>query len=199
MINPGTQSVRFARNRHPGFTLTELIAVIAVIAITAGIGLTTGMQSYRKLVVEKGARDIFSLMRYAKIAAVEYQGEVTLQIDKENRGAWLEAMRTNTLTGLREKEMIRNSFCKPVKLAADVEFQNVVFLSATESESRETSEEGSGILFYPNGSATDVAVQLGNKQHSYTVILHAATGRAHLHLGEIKEQSPTTIDLDMES
>ena len=101
--------------------------------------MTMASQSYQKLVAEKGARDVFSLMRYAKVAAVERQGAVHLQADKENRRAWLEADSTNLQTGKRERRVIRNSFCKPVQLATGVRFEQRVFMGEENSAGGERS------------------------------------------------------------
>lgn len=196
------QTERGTGRRSRGFTLTELLAVIAVVALAAGLGGTSMVNTYRRLVVEKGARDVFSLMRYAKVAAVEYQSTVFLKFDREQGQAWLEADRTDALTGLRQREVIRNSFCKPVTLATGVAFEQLFSLDQSETEMaerEETSSQESGIRFLPNGTATDAAVQIGNERHQYTVVLTAATGRARLQAGPIKDLTPTKIDLDMES
>jgi prepilin-type N-terminal cleavage/methylation domain-containing protein len=190
-------------SRPGGFTLTELLAVIAVVALAASLGGTSMVNTYRRLVVEKGARDVFSLMRYAKVAAVEYQSTVLLQIDQEQNRAWLEADLTDALTGLRQREIIRNSFCKPVTLGSGVTFQNLFSLTSEEEGTAEmeaeTAEGDGGIRFLPNGTATDVAIQIGNAKYQYTVVLVAATGRARLQTGPIQDLPPTTIDLDRAS
>jgi prepilin-type N-terminal cleavage/methylation domain-containing protein len=198
MMRNTKQTERDAGCRPRGFTLTELLAVIAVVALAASLGGTSMVNTYRRLVVEKGARDVFSLMRYAKVAAVEYQSTVFLNIDSEQNQAWLEADRTDPLTGLRQREIIRNSFCKPVKLASGVAFQNLLSLTPGDEETAgsETAEGDEGIRFLPNGTAMDAAVQIGNDRYQYTVVLAAATGRARLQTGPIQDLSPTTIDLD---
>ncbi len=184
--------------RSGGFTLTELLAVIAVVALAAGLGGTSMVNTYRRLVVEKGARDVFSLMRYAKVAAVEYQSTVILKFDQQENRAWLETDLTDSLTGVRQRQIIRNSFCRPATLAAGVSFQNLLSLAPTAEDRAEAEpDEGEeGIRFLPNGTATDVAVQIGNERYQYTVVLVAATGRARLQTGPIQDVSPTTIDLD---
>lgn len=195
------QTEKHTLRQRQGFTLTELLAVIAVVALAASLGGTSMVHSYRRLVVEKGARDVFSLMRYAKVAAVELQSTVLLQIDREQNRAWLEADVTDALTGIRQREVIRNSFCKPVTLAPGVTFLQLLSLNQQEieREEQEAATEERGIRFLPNGTATDVAVQIGNEKYQYTVVLIAATGRARLQSGPIKDLPPTTIDLDRES
>lgn len=181
--------------QHSGFTLVELMAVIMVIALATSLGSTMLIKTYQRLLVEKGARDLFTLLRYAKVAAVETQQIVTLQLDKENRRAWLERDRINPETGLSTRSIIRNSFCKPVTLAPGVELQQVLFMGQDQGPSQ-TQEMDRQITFAPNGSATDVTIQVGNEQYQYTVVLSAGTGRARLHTGQAKEQAPSTIDLD---
>ena len=175
--------------------------VAAVVALTAGLGGTSMVNTYRRLVVEKGARDVFALMRYAKVAAVEHQSTVILKFDQQENRAWLEADLTDSLTGLRQRQIIRNSFCKPATLATGVSFQNLLSLAPTNEDRAETEpdEREDGIRFLPNGTATDVAVQIGNERYQYTIVLAAATGRARLQTGPIQDVSPTTIDLDRAS
>ena len=54
-----------------GFTIVELLVVITIIALLAGIGGGFHIGTYKRMLVEKTARDLFLAAKYARIMAIE--------------------------------------------------------------------------------------------------------------------------------
>jgi len=185
-----------------GFTLTELLVVIAVISIVAGLG--TGMYggTYKKLLVEKAARQFLLMARYARIAAIEQQRSYDIQLDEA--GFLLATTQLNVQTNQTERILVRDYYFHPVKFEGDVKFEEVkVAGEAVDTTSREavdTRSEEAGmekkISFLPNGSADSAIVQIGDGKTHYTAAIVASTGRATLIFGPAEGVKNATVDLD---
>lgn len=67
-----------------GFTLTELIMVVAILGIIATIGTTGLLRSLPPMRLKSAARDIFSTMMQAKAEAVRRGENVTVLFDPAN-------------------------------------------------------------------------------------------------------------------
>lgn len=71
------------KNRK-GFTLNELMIVIAVIAIVGAISIPTIVNSMPKYRLKKSARDLCSNMRKARMIAVKQNRNVAITFDLAN-------------------------------------------------------------------------------------------------------------------
>jgi len=68
-------------SRQKGFTLPELMVVLAILTIVAAIGTTTLLSSLPTLRLKSTARDIFSTMMQAKAQALRRGENVTVSFD----------------------------------------------------------------------------------------------------------------------
>jgi len=180
-----------------GFTLVELMLVIAIIVMlgSAGAGMYAG--SYKKLLVEKAARQFLLMARYAKIAAVEQQQVYDLELDKD-KGFLLTTTQPNEVTGQTEKTIIKNYYCRPVEFEGDVKFEEAKLAEVT---AEPLSEEGPEhkISFLPNGTAQSAVVQIGDGKTHYTISIVASTARAILYWGpadKVTDAKNVAVDLD---
>ena len=109
----------FCAGRHNlGLTLIELLVVIILISLVAGLGGGMYAGSYQRLLVEKAAKELYVMARYARVAAIEHQRPYHLQMDQERKMFWLVTMAQdpNTLDGV--EKIVNNSFCRPGTLAS---------------------------------------------------------------------------------
>ncbi|MBN1506732.1 MAG: prepilin-type N-terminal cleavage/methylation domain-containing protein [Sedimentisphaerales bacterium] len=180
-----------------GFTLLELMLVIAIVVLLGGVGGGMYLGTHKKLLVEKAARQFLLMARYARIAAVEEQQPFDLEFDKDE-GFGLTTTRQNEVSGQTEKISIRNYYCRPVQFEGDVKFEDARIVAMMDEPLADTQQEQK-ITFWPNGTAQSAVVQIGDGQTHYTISIVASTGRATLYFGPadaIKTGKNVTIDLD---
>jgi prepilin-type N-terminal cleavage/methylation domain-containing protein len=176
-----------------GFTLTELLVVIAIISILAGLGSGMYGGTYKKLLVEKAARQFLLMARYARIAAIEQQRSYEIQLDES--GFLLATTQQNPETGQTERILVRDYYCRPVKFEGDVKFEDVKVAGEAIETGGEAGMEKK-IAFLPNGSAELAVVQIGDGKTHYTAAVVASTGRVTLSFGPADRVKNETVDLD---
>jgi prepilin-type N-terminal cleavage/methylation domain-containing protein len=180
-----------------GFTLIEVLLTVAIIAMVAGLGSGYCVGTYKRLVVEKAARQFLLMARYARIMAIEQQKPYELQIDPNNQGFLLATTEADPETGEVRKVPVRDFFCKPVQFEGEVRFEDVQMMMAAEGTPDEAGPE-LRIMFLPNGSAQSAILQIGDGRNHYSIAVVAATGKAALYPGMTTEVRTASIDLDLE-
>jgi prepilin-type N-terminal cleavage/methylation domain-containing protein len=185
------------RERGQGFTLTEILLVVAIIAMVAGLGGGYCVGTYKRLLVEKTARQLLLMATYARIMAIEQQRPYEMQVDAGNRGFLLATTEVNPQTGETERIIVKDFYCRPVEFEGDVKFEQVLLTTATGEESQGTDGEQK-VVFLPNGSAESAVLQIGDGKSHYTVAVVAATGKATLSAGTAKDIEMVSIDLDLQ-
>jgi prepilin-type N-terminal cleavage/methylation domain-containing protein len=179
-----------------GFTLIELMVVVVVIALAAGLGGGVYVGSYKRMMVEKAARDVWSLAKYARIAAIEKQQTLYLEIDRTNRRCWVGTAEVDANSvSAAEGGMIRNQYCRPVELPSGVEIEELA-VGVSESADVTAGDAYPRIIFRPNGSAESAAIGIGDGKTHYGITINGATGTSRLVLGEAAPVADLTIDLE---
>jgi type II secretion system protein H len=196
-VSPNQKSKIENRKWAPGFTLTEILLVVAIIAMVGGLGSGYAVGTYKKLLVEKAARHFLLMARYARIMAIEQQRPYELLIDPNNQGFFLTTTQVNRETGDSERIVVRDFFCKPVKFEGQVRFEDVQMMQYTGDSSAEAGPEQK-IVFLPNGSAESAVLQIGDGRTHYSIAVVAATGKASLYPGITTDIQTASIDLDLQ-
>lgn len=186
------------KTRQDGFTLAELLAVIAIISVLAGLGGGIYVGTYKKMLVEKAARDFILTAQYAKIMAIEKQRQYKIQLDAANKGFFLMTTQWDEESGQTEQTVVKDAFCRPVVFEGNVNFEDIQIIPIGLETTIETDEEEQAIVFSPNGTAQSVVVQIGDGKTHYTVSISAATGKAKIYFGTSENVEASVIDLDAE-
>jgi type II secretion system protein H len=87
MISPTTG---FSNNRDRGFTLLELLLVVTLIAVMAGIVFPRVSRSTRSLGLREEADTLAEFVRFGRTEAVRRGVQTRLRISKSNGAYWLD-------------------------------------------------------------------------------------------------------------
>jgi len=177
------------------FTLTELLMVIVLITLISSVGGGLYVGTYRKMLVEKAARDIVLAAKYARIMAIEKQKPYKMKFDAVNNGFQLTCGSSGEQTEAVEQVIVRDLYFRPVKFGGDVKFEDID-ITPLASQTQADSTEQIEITFQPNGTAQFAVIQVGDGKIHYTVSISPATGKAKMFLGTAENVKIGTVDLD---
>lgn len=180
-----------------GFTIAELMFVVVVIVLLAGIGGGIYVGTYKRMLAEKSARDFLFAAKYARITAIERQSPCEMELDADDNRFLLLVYEFNEETERTEQVSVRDLYSRPVQFGGKVKFEDIKITPIGSEEVAKTDKEKT-IVFSPNGTAQSAVIQIGDGKNHYTVSVCAATGKATMHFGTAKEVETSTIDLDEE-
>jgi len=185
-----TRSEKMKTARKNGFTLLEMLAVAALIALLFSVSLTSYGRTFNRWAVEQNARQLYMAAKSARLYAVEHQQDCTLVLDRENGQFFLMIKGTDDDTAQENTTLVSTPWSRTVQLQKHVSFETVKIAG-------ELEDFESGIVFRPDGTADNAAIQLGDGKIHYTVMVNGGTSRARLLEGEAEELQTDQIDLDM--
>jgi prepilin-type N-terminal cleavage/methylation domain-containing protein len=187
-----TNSVRARRPARRAFTFVELMVVTLLIALLAGSSIRGSVLTFRKLQVERAAREVFLSAQFARIQAIDSQRSAAVTLDPKTRSLSVTA-------GVRKgQQLVRNAYSRPFQFAEEVNYERIDIMPTRPPEIAMQDEAPNTVItFRPDGSADAAVVQVGNGKTHWTVYVASGTGSARAEPGVAKEQSATTvIDLD---
>lgn len=138
-----------------GFSLIELVAVLALVAIVVtalAFSLTRGLQATK---VRAASRDLAAAMRYTRGQAIIKREERALEVDVENK--------SYTAPGKA-----------PVKLPEEMD------LTLLTARSELSTDMAGRIRFFPDGSSTGGIVRLNSGSREWVVNVAWLTGEISL-------------------
>jgi len=77
---PGAKSPSNAMNRRGGFTMVELMVVIAIMAILGAIAVTNLTQAFPRMRMEGAANEVVSMYQYARFEAARRNRPAIVQL-----------------------------------------------------------------------------------------------------------------------
>ncbi len=185
-----TNSVGSRRPARRAFTFVELMVVTLLIALMAGSSIRGSVATFRKMQVERAAREVFLSAQFARIQAIESQRSALVTLDPKTRSI--------SVTAGKGQQLVRNAYSRPFQFAEEVAFERIDIMPTRPSEAAMQDEAANTVItFRPDGSADGAVVQVGNGKTHWTVYIASGTGAARAEPGVAKDQSAmTVIDLD---
>ncbi|MBN8481018.1 MAG: GspH/FimT family pseudopilin [Xanthomonadales bacterium] len=135
------RACRGAAERPRGFTLIEIIVVIALIGIVATVAALSFSRSLAGARIEAASRDLVAALRYTRGQAIVKGEQKVLTLDLEH-----------------------NTYQAPAK--GSIELPKDMQLRLTTAQQELVDENKGGIRFFPDGSSTggNIAVVLGQRE-----------------------------------
>lgn len=151
-----------------GFTLLELIAVVAVVGVALSVAMpsiSTGLHRWR---LREAVREMSGMMKFAHNQAVARRQSLQIVVDRSHNAFWLDRA-----TARRDAEQADERGLRVYALPDGVRF-GAVMVGGLEVE-----QEQLGLVFAPNGSTRAEMVQiLDAKERGYRIVLDQVTGQA---------------------
>ena len=172
--------------------------MVAIIAMVAGLGSGYCVGTYKKLLVEKAARQFLLMARYARIMAIEQQRPYELMIDPNNQGFFLATAEADPETGESRKTVVRDFFCKPVRFEGEVKFEDVqmtMYRRRLVGGGRRGAEDPCSCPTAPPSRRSSRSATAGATTRSRWLPLRAKRVSTP---GEVKEIQTASIDLDVQ-
>ena len=175
-----------------------MLVVIVIISLLAGLGGGVYTGTYKRMLVEKAARDFLLTAKYARVMAIEKQRQYKILLDAANNKFYLSTTQLDEESGQTEEVIVKDPFCRPVEFTGNVRFEDIRITPVGLESTEENEEEEQSIIFSPNGTAQTAVVQIGDDKTHYTISIFAATGKAKIYFGTSENIEVRVIDLDAE-
>jgi len=130
-----------------GLTLIELLLVVAIITVLAGLNFPAFRTTYNRLKLENCALNILALSRFAQQKAIVTSGIYRLNFDPVNKTYWLSQILEEPS---QEPRLLTGRFGAKFQIPADIEL----------------ALSGQEINFYPSGESDNATIALSNEQHA---------------------------------
>lgn len=177
-----------------GFTIIEILLVVALIAIMAGVAGGFYAGTYKKAAVRKSVREFLLATRYAKVLAIERQSKCQLKLDAANNGFTLVIDQLDA-EARTDGQLVKDLYFKPVKFTEGVKFEDIKIGLGDLQESLEIEQENI-ITFFYDGTAQTAVIQIGDGTDHYTISISAVNGKVRIAEGTAEKLKSDTIDLD---
>lgn len=151
---------RAARQAERGFTLVEMLVVMAILALVLAVVPPLFSTSLSSATLKAASRDLASGLRSARSEAITLNKEVRFRLD------------------LAAHSFSIGDAKAAVSLPSDVDI--VIFTALSETESETQGDRAGAIRFFADGSSTGGGITLSAEDRKYVVLVDWLTGRVSI-------------------
>lgn len=153
-----------------GFTLLEMMAVLVVVGLAAGIAMPSISVSLQQWRLRTAVREMNTMLKFTRTQAVAKRQAFQLVFDRTRHLYWLD--RPNAVL---DAEQADAKGLRLIALPAGVRFGTVRI------GGRESGADRLGMLFSPYGTTTGSLVQVVNDRgQGYQIVLDQVTGQTEI-------------------
>ncbi len=152
-----------------GFTLVEVILVIMLFAIIAGLTLPNFSRTYSNILVKQTTQDLAYLMRYAQSRAMNKNVKIRLVLDVGKNSYWLEEENTDGQADEGSYKKVNGNLGRVVKMPGDINIES----------------EKSDVIFNSDGSIDKMRIIVCREDNCYTVSSKEIRGQINVLSGKI--------------
>lgn len=178
--------------RHRAFTLVELMVVITVIAVLAGLAVTSFGGSLNKARLAEAASHLRAVTQYAHRTALTNQRICRVVFTLDGAGqdpGYRVEIESNNPESLDTFATITSGLGKPVSLTGNVRFAGVLIENGGQQEQHI-------ITFQPTGEADAASIQLTDGRQTWSVVIEPNTGSSRLVQEAVSRTPNMREDLD---
>ena len=182
------------QRRRSAFTLVELMVVMAIMAILAGMAVPQFFGRSRAVALRQAARQLLDAARYAQHLAVTQRRHFRLVLD-EREGSF-------EIQGQDKPQRQPDSYLKlkygvirAGRLPEGVRFGDIRIDSGEGTTTADWDEQF--IAFTPTGGADAAIIQIASEKTVYSLLISSTTGRATLVRGAADQLPNDRQDLDV--
>jgi prepilin-type N-terminal cleavage/methylation domain-containing protein len=182
------------RRPRAGFTLFELMLVVAILAVVVGFAIPEIRRLMRRSEVNDAARQLRVALLQARLKSIESGGRRWFRYQREGSAFEVAADGESPAGGESALGSVGADESSPSRAVAErssavvqILPAGVRFLDATAADRQvaQPTEASSAtwsppIAFYPNGRATNARLRLGNDRYWVDVTLRGLTGRVQI-------------------
>ena len=163
-------SVFFSKKRFftHGFTFVEILLVVVLLAIIAGIAVPNFSSAYQNLQLKKTTEDLVFMMRYAQSRAVSKNILMRLVLDSDSAQYWLEEQ-------ISEKEKDNTSLEEGFQ-----KFEGRLGRTFHIPTDFQVQAEEEMTQFYPDGRIDRQRIYLCHKERCLTISTREQRGAVHI-------------------
>ena len=148
------------------FTLVEIILVVLILSIVAGLAVPNFSRAYEQILLKKSTEDLAYLMRYAQSRAVIKNKKMRLEFDESLSKYWLTQESAEGSSADQEQAFQRI----PSSVGRSFLISDKIKLEMT----------GSPILFFPDGQIDQLRVYLCQEEKCRTISTQEQRGRVRV-------------------
>ena len=186
----------FLRPRSVAFTFLELVVVITIIGLLIAAGVPHMQKSQRKSELRMAARNIVSVLKYARAEAVSRRQRVEVRFDLKEHLFRMDLLIDGIPASMREEQELRVDSEEEIhRLPRTKDLKRVAIskIYTFDQVTQINDEEGQptivALRFYPRGTATGAIIVLQtlrnkkDKEEYMTVELFRTTGIVEVYEG----------------